>query len=175
VQLGGIALQDASQGLEVQTWYLDVNDSGDFLLRADSVAQTLLFTRPGTTWARLSFDQNMFPIISFVQSGQPYYYWYDPLIPAFQFVPMDVGVTFPCVTMDDKRALEIRLGTNDVILAYLRGGSLYYRQQRDRYGVEYLLAPAPSYPTPVLWKVGMTVQLRLQFKLEDISSTPPNL
>jgi hypothetical protein len=175
VQLGGIALQDASQGLEVQTWYLNVDDSGDFLLRADSVAQTLLFTRPGTTWARLSFDQNMFPIISFVQSGQPYYYWYDPLSHAFQFVPMDAGVTFPCVTMDDKRALEIRLGTNDVILAYLRGGSLYYRQQRDRYGVEYLLAPVPNYPTPVLWKVGMTVQFRLQFQLEDISSTPPNL
>ena len=52
-----------------------------------------------------------------------------------------LGAVNPRVTLDDKRRGQT--SSSDVILAYLRAGSLYYRQQRDRYLTEYLLTANP--------------------------------
>lgn len=168
--LGGIGIQDPSQGLQVQDWTLQVIQNGtnwDFYISAPNTPATYMFSRINVTWGRLAFDQNMFPFIAYIDTYGAGYYWYNPLIPGFQFVTMTSDVTTPCCTMDDKRDIATRVGSNDIILAYVRNNSLFYRQQRDRYGTEYLLYNNINtlIPNPTVWKVGMNEGMRLQFLL----------
>lgn len=169
-ELGGIDLYDGSQGLQVQVWTLTLKVIGtntDYYISSPNTASTYLFSRSYGTWGRLAFDQNMFPIISYVDINGAGYYWYDPIAHAYAFVTMDSTVSFPCVTMDDKRYASTRLGTNDVILAYMNNNNLCYRQQRDRYGTEYVLLSnvGTIIPNPSVWKVGMNDGYRLQFQI----------
>lgn|SRR6185312_1154908 len=168
--LGGIGLQNPSQGLQAQNWYLEIRPNGlqgDFYISTSTIAPIYLFSRTNVTWGRLAFDQNMFPIISYVDVNGAGYYWYDPTSHSFAFVTMSSTVTFPCVTMDDKRSIPTRVGSNDVILAYLNNNNLCYRQQRDRYGTEYVLLTSVSnyIPNPSLWRIGMNSGSRLQFEV----------
>ena len=169
-QLGGIGLANPSQGLQVQNWFLEVLGTGTgtyIQISALNTSPIFMFTSPNITWARLAFDQNMHPFIAFINQTGPGYWWYDPLIPGQTFVFMTSDVTNPCCTMDDKRPLETRLGTNDIILAYTRIGNLFYRQQRDRYQTEYLLYTNINtiLPNPTLNKIGMGAGNRLQFQI----------
>lgn len=170
ITLGGIGLYDPSQGLEVQDWSLTIVPNGlngDFYLSAPNTSPTYLFSRTNATWGRLAFDQNMFPFISYIDINGAGYYWYDPIAHAFSFVTMASDVTSPCCAMDDKRAISTRVGSNDIILMYIRGNLLCYRQQRDRYGSEYILSTNISalVPNPSVWKIGMNEGMRLQILL----------
>jgi hypothetical protein len=66
------------------------------------------------------------------------------------------------LTLDDKRALAS--ATNDVILAYIRAGGLYYRQQRDRFAVEYVVGTGVGSSSRIV-ALGMGANMRLQIKL----------
>jgi hypothetical protein len=163
-ELGGVALQDASQGLEVQTWTLRADgDTGQVFIGAALVFETLLFTAPGITELSLAFDQNMRPFVAFVQNGQAKYRWYDTVLGANRITNLDPDDISPRCTLDDKREWQVSQGANDIILAYVRGGNLYYRQQRDRYETERLLYE--GVPGRFL-RVGMNSQRRLQFMFE---------
>ena len=100
----------------------------------------------------------MHPVVSFVDGSGAWYWWYSPLAQDVEFVAMDQGVTSPRVCIDDRRP-EFT-GSSDVVLGYILNDRLKYRLQRDRYGVEYDVAPAPC---GVLTKIGMSVGMRLQF------------
>lgn len=170
VQLGGVALNNGTQGLQVQNWAMEVQGSlltTQVWISATTVASTFLFARPNITWARMAFDQNMHPFIAFIDQNGPAFWWYDPTLPGQTFTSLTSDVTNPCCTMDDKRPLETRLGTNDIILSYVRNGTLYYRQQRDRYGTEYVLYTNinVAISNPKLNKIGMGSQYRLMFEI----------
>lgn len=163
-ELGGVALNDASLGLQYQTWTCRADlATGEVFLRAPDVAEALLFTAPGITELSLAFDQNMRPFVAYVQEGQARFRWYDTVLGANRITDLDPLDRTPKCCMDDKRPWQVAQGSNDIILAYLRGGSLYYRQQRDRYETERLLATGIS---GRLLRVGMNVQRRLQFLIE---------
>ena len=169
-ELGGVGLSDASQGLEYQTWTLNVTGSATTTaveLSAPNTAATQIFARPNITWARLAFDQNMRPVIAFIDQGGPTLYWYDSTIPGNTFTSLSTGATYPCCTMDDKRASQTRLGNNDVIVSYVKNGNLYYLQQRDRYATEYVLKTNLNtiIANPFLNKVGMDADRRLLFEV----------
>lgn len=169
-ELGGIGLSDASQGLQVQEWTLQVVGLGintSIQVSSSNTPPTILFSLPNITWGRLAFDQNMHPVICYVDQTGPGFWWYDPTIPGQIFTSLSSDVQTPCCSMDDKRSLEIRLGTNDVIISYIRANGLFYRQQRDRYGIEYSLYPNLNLiiPNPNLNKIGMGVNYRLQFEI----------
>lgn len=157
-ELGGVGLNDPSEGLEVQVWQLYLNsDTGQIYVSAPNTPSTLLFTAPGTTDISLAFDQNMNPMVAFFQSGRARYWWYDTVAGAMVFTYLPTGTGVPKVTMDDKRLLQVSV--SDVIMAYTRAGTLYFRMQRDRYLIEYTLA------TGVLGEViqiGMGDKLRLK-------------
>lgn len=170
-QLGGNGIQDPSLGLEVQNWQLTVMGSAlttQVYVSAPNTPPTLMFSRPNITWARLTFDQNMNPMIAFVDQGGPTFWWFSPFTLSQIFTTLPPGTTTPCCTMDDKRALATRLGINDVILAYIKNNSLFYRQQRDQYSIEYaLLANVQNIvPNPTVYKIGMNEGGRLMFKIQ---------
>ena len=163
---GGIALNDASQGLLVKRWkvFYSTEDNGIYL-SADGVSNTLVFTAANVRELDLAFDQNMRPFIAFVENGQAKYRWYDTQIAQNRITDLGVTDYSPRCCMDDKRGMQTSLGTNDIILAYMRGGALYCRQQRDRYEVEYLLH---SNVNADFIRVGMNKISRLQFYFEGV-------
>ncbi|HEY0955838.1 MAG TPA: hypothetical protein VGE36_13820 [Roseateles sp.] len=140
-ELGGVALGDASQGVQVRAWraYID----GAMVCVApypEGSPATELFSADGVTELALSFDQLMHPTVAFVQDGMTKLYWYDSL-EAGQVTTSFPGASSPMVCLDDKRPLQVQAGVTDVLFFYVLDGELCYRQQRDRFTVERVLAP----------------------------------
>ena len=160
-ELGGVGLNDPSQGLQVQTWV--AYQVGADIIVADEADNETVVTSPGAVDSlSLAFDQNMQPAIAYEQSGASHLYWFDTTIPGF--VTLDFpGVRTPRLCMDEKRALNI--SQSDIILAYIRDDRLYYRQQRDRFTVER--EPDDTYDATGLRlrNVGMGDNNRLHFLL----------
>lgn len=107
----------------------------------------------------VAFDQNMAQTVAYSTASGNFLYWYDPLAASFVHLPLPAGAYDVRVTMDDKRPSASTGGWNDVVLAYVRDGTLYYRYQRERYQTEH------EYLTPVvrLVHIGMNVGHKFQF------------
>jgi len=159
-ELGPVAIQDVSQGLQVQTWRARLrNDS--IYLTAENTPEFKVFTGRGISDIGFTFDQNGRYLIAYVEQEVLKLYWYDTVLQGYTSKILGTGNISPKITLDDKRP-RFNL-TNDVVLAYVRAGKLYYRQQRDRFDVEYLLLD--DVPGRLL-HMGMNVQMRLQFLME---------
>jgi hypothetical protein len=161
-EMGGIALNDGTKGLNFQLWTLRLTGN-NVIISANTVSPTTLFSGTHITEISLTFDQNMNPVVAYVQSGQPKLYWFDSLVNLQVLTDLDPTIRTPRVCMDDKRRLTTQLGQNDAILGYIRNNNLYYCQQRERYTVERLLA---SNVRGRLVKIGMNKGNRLQFMIK---------
>jgi hypothetical protein len=162
-EMGGTDLNDADEGLMVKVWTLTYV-TPDVILTAPGAGPYTLFSYTGITSVSLAFDQNMRPCVAYVKSGVSWLYWYDSLAAGFTHTQLEAGILDPHVCMDDKRANQIL--ANDIILAYTKDNNLYFRAQRDRFGVEYLLRSGVN---ATLKKVGMNRVNRLQFQLEAVT------
>lgn len=158
-ELGGIGISDPSKGLRVQVWKLEYAGGSVYLSSANTPA-TPLFQRPDITEIGLAFDQNMRPFVCFVQQGAAYYWWFDTLTSQQIFTALPAGSRTPRACIDDKRPLQA--ASSDIILAYMRDDKLYFRAQRDRYTIEYLLAEGLEAD---LDRIGMTDKNRIQFRM----------
>lgn len=169
-EAGGIALNDGTQGLDVQVWYLAYNDNeasagyGEFTLNAETTGDTsVVLTVPEVTRVGLAFNQNMDPFIAYENRDcEAKFYWYDSFIGGYTTSTLPAGSKSVACCLDDHRVTQT--GSSDIILAYIRAGTLYYRQERDRFGVEYSLG---SVGAGLLYKVGMTKNLRLKFDVHE--------
>lgn len=162
-ETGGKGFSDPSEGLEYQVWRTRISDDKtEVLVDAEEVAESVLYTGANISEVSLTFDQNMRPVLAFVENGLPRLRWYDTQA-ASQVVTDFPGIVTPRVSLDDKRAFAS--ASSDVIFAYLSGGDLCYRQQRDRYEVEYNLGSAGG--APGLVKIGMNRVFRFQFLLAN--------
>lgn len=161
---GGVALLNSNLGLRVKIWTCTLQGS-NVVVYADDVPPSTVFTREDITELSLAFDQNMRPFITFVEAGVAKFYWYDSLIEDFRFTDLPAGSTSPRATLDDHRRTQ--LNTSDIILTYIEDGNLYYRQERDRYGVEYVLYPDINLAiiSPVIQYVCMNEIGRLQWSV----------
>ena len=163
-ELGGVALQDPSQGLKVQTWRAEVIGD-DVVLAADNVPPAIVFTQPGITEIALAFDQNMQPFLAYmINDDEAKFRWFDTQVGDFVVNDLPAGSYSVRCTLDDKRSVSgTLLGRSDIILTYLRGGTLYMRAQRDRYQVEYALAT--DLDRYEIGQFGMSRNWRLQWQL----------
>lgn len=158
-EMGGVAVNDASGGLLYRLWQAElVGDT--VMLSSEGIAAVPLFTRSGITQIGLAFDQNMRPFVCFVQNGQARYWWFDTEAGAPVFTDLPVDAVTPRAAIDEKRAVYIN--NSDIILAYMRGTNLCYRQQRDRFLTERILA---SDVHGTLTAIGMNKVGRFQFRL----------
>lgn len=156
---GGIALNDPSEGLLYQPW-LGVCDGVSITLSAPNTAPVTWITGAEISEFSFSFDQNMRPAVAYVEAGIAKLNWFDVAVNQQVTTVYDDTYRNPRMSLDDKHRLAS--DTSDVIFAYLRGGSLYYRQQRDRYLTEYLLASGVQ---GRLNRIGLNRQNRMQFEL----------
>ena len=176
LELGGVGLNDPSQGLRVQTWTLRYFPaSGDMVIDAPNSLPTILFTRSNITEISLAFDQNMNAFVAFVESGDAKFWWFDTQVSMTVFTNLPAGSLTPRCCLDDKR--ETQTGSSDIILAYALNAKLYFRQQRDRYTIQYLLQDPfvdPTFGLPaVLKRVGMNKVNRLQFLCDLLNPFDP--
>jgi len=162
--LGGVAIQDPTQGLQVKVWRAEVIGD-DVVLSAEGVTPTTIFTQAGITEIALTFDQNMQPFIAYVLNDtDAHFRWFDGTLSQFVVSDLPAGSHSPRCALDDKRdAAGTLAGASDIILTYLREGTLYARVQRDRYSDEYELAT--GYEDYVLGQFGMNRVLRMQWQL----------
>lgn len=162
-EMGGTALNNPSDGLLVQLWKftLVVDEEttiGSVYVEAPSVAATLLFADEDIAEIAGAFDQNMNPVVAYMQSGNPMLWWWDPTAGAMVHTALPGGCFDLRVALDDKRAFNV--SDSDVILSYVRGGSLYYRYERERYATEHLLKADVS----GLISIGMNVVSCFQWR-----------
>ena len=156
---GGVSIQDPSLGLDYQTWKAEIVENR-IMLSAPTSPETPIYTGDDITEVSLAFDQNMQVCIAFVETGIAKLLWYDTIASQLAVTVLGAGVSHPRVALDDSR--EFNRTGSDVILAYIKGGALYYRQQRDRYGIERQLS---SGSWIALVRIGMGSTLRFQFQV----------
>ncbi len=162
---GGIGIGDASHGLLYQVWTVQLI-GGQAVLSAPNTAPFNFQALPNAAWIALAFDQNSRPYIAYADINcNASYYWYDSTIPGYRTSTLAGVVKRPFMVLDDPRPVES--SNSDVLLAYVRNGELFYRQQRDRFGIEYDLGPAPA----TLVQFGMNHGLRMQFAFQNVQGS----
>lgn len=161
-------MSDPTAGLEYQPWMLTVAGSpfpNQFVLSAPNFSPTVIYTYPNIIQCSLAFDPNMHAAIAYTAQDGPQLWWYNATLPGYNVLTLPAGSQNPQVTLDDKRDLQQREGTIDIILTYTRDNNLYYRQLRDRFTIEYLLMLNVPISNPYVIKVGMNNGWRLQWTI----------
>lgn len=162
---GGVAIQDASQGIDLQTWVCWYDRENNIRVKPMPSAGlgTILVTQPGVIRLSFAFDRNMQPALTYQKTEGVYLYWYDTTVETF-VTTFYAGARTPRLCHDDKQYFaSIR---SDVILCYLRGKGMYMRLQRDRYTVEYTIRTDLSIAARLV-NMGMNEQRRLQFEMGE--------
>jgi len=165
-EYGGIALNDSSRGLRAKVWRGDYIED-QVVLSAEGVAPTAVLSMPNLRDFSFTFDQNMRVAIAYVRyDGVAAFYWFDATIPGYTTLNLQGAITPRCA-MDDNR--DTQTSRADIILAYMRSGSLYFREQRDRYQIERFLSDEGG--EGGLIQIGMNRNWRFQFQFSNSSLT----
>lgn len=158
--LGGIGLQNASQGLETNVWRGSLSN-GVVSIETLGVPSTTIYTDAGMQRFSFTFDQNMNVAIAFDTDTSSHLWWFDTTIPGYSLVNLPVGSKYATVGLDDHRRMQT--GNSDIILAYIRDGVLYFRAQRERFLVEHTLRSGLE--GFGIRQTGLNEALRFQFQL----------
>ena len=160
-ELAGADVNDPSQGLQVQNWEARLSGNAMQCKPVSGSTWTTITSVASVTELALAFDQNMRPAVAYVAGGVAYFYWYDTT-PAAYVTTTLTSATSPICSMDDKRLAESQ--SRDMILCYIRAGTVYYRQQRDRFTIERSLGAVPSGKTRIRrWGMSEIYRFQLEF------------
>jgi hypothetical protein len=162
-ELGGIALNDPSEGLQYQVWDAYYNGTEIRIHSADGY-DGLLVTSSTVTEVALSFDQNMRPVVAYVDDGQTKLLWYDSET-AEQITTVIANAKSPMLGLDTKRKEFTDI--SDVILVYLKGLQVCCRVQRDRFTIEYVAGTVETSNARILG-VGMNKGNRFQIYVRAV-------
>jgi len=159
---GGVDLLDTSQGLSVYIWKCFYAD--DWIQITNDHLTHKLIQVVNVKELSLAFDFNMHATIVYVaenadKTRDTHLYWYDTAQGKQITTLYGQGYHSPQLSLDDQRLHQS--ANADIIFAYIKNGDLYYRQQRDRFTIEYLLSAVNEAVT--LKQIGMNTKNRFQF------------
>jgi hypothetical protein len=157
VVLGGTAIGDGAAGRQVKNWTVDYT-SGNILVGPEGGATALTLPAPGAISVSLAFDNNMGVVLAWMTTSGASLYYYNTITSAYTTRTF-TGITSCRVCVDDAR--DFNSAGSDVIFGYTDGTHLRYRQQRDRYDVEYTVMATPK----KLKRMAPSIANRLQFEL----------
>lgn len=162
VVLGGTAIGSGELGREVKKWTVFYEDDTIKVAPEDgAIAYTLAVM--GVLTCSLSFDANMQVTIAYTKSDGSYLYYFNSLTGVFTTLRIE-GSGSCRVCVDDPRLFNST--ASDVVFSYVIDDTLFYREQRDRYAIEYTVGPAkgldllqaaPSVLNRVQWRLGKYV------------------
>lgn len=165
-EVGGIALSDPSAGFRVRVWKAEIRNGGTEIWigpEEDMGSAVKVREDVDITEVTFSFDQLMREVVTYVAAGQAKIWYFDSITAQFQ--ALNINGMSPFATLDDKRRIGGFLGENDVLIFYLRGNTLYYRAQRDRYQTEYTFHSGLPGPANRIVKCGMDNQYRMHVEI----------
>ena len=157
--LGGVDLNDGSQGRMVKIWNISYDRLNSLVsIKPEDGNVALTMTIYDIRSLSLSFDNNMSPVVAYKKDDGCYIYYFNTLTNLF------VTRAFPGVTecrtfVDDSR--DFYNTNSDVFFVYTLNNKLYYRQQRDRYDIEYFIGDTNR----ILRRAGPSVEYRVQIEL----------
>lgn len=156
--LGGLAIGNPSLGRQYKIWTINYNGVSITVKPIDGViAFTLIAANVESV--SLAFDNNMGLVIAWkLTTGGANLYYFDTVTSQY-ITRFFASITSCRVCVDDAR--DFYTSQSDVIFSYTLGTNLYWRQQRDRYDIQYLISPT----TKMLRKVAPNMGNRLQFQL----------
>jgi len=155
--LGGVAIGNPALGRQVKVWNVSYNGAFINVKPIDGPVAFSLAAAPVTS-VSLAFDNNMGLAIAWTTGTGANLYYFDTL--TTQYITRNFpGISSCRVCVDDAR--DFYLAQSDVIFSYTLAGSLYWRQQRDRYDNQYLIGAT----TKTLIRAALNVGNRLQFEL----------
>ena len=156
---GGVDIQDTSEGLNKYIWECFYKDNWIVLKNLSKEINWL--NVEGVTQLGLAFNFNMQPCITYVKSERVYLNWFDTSVQ--QYITADFGILkSPQISLDDRR--NETSNSSDVIFSYVKDRSVYYRQQRDRFNIEYYVGDITQ-DGVTLVQIGMGKNYRFQFKI----------
>ena len=156
---GGVDVRDTSEGLNKYIWTCFYKNNWIILKNPDKEINWL--NVEGVTQLGLAFDFNMQPYVTYIKSGRVYLNWFDTSVQ--QYTTTDFGILkSPQISLDDRR--NETSNYSDVIFAYVKGSSIYYRQQRDRFNIEYYVGDIEQEGVTLV-QIGMGRNYRFQFKI----------
>jgi hypothetical protein len=161
-ELGGIALNDPSEGLTYQVWDI-YYDGADARLHNENGYDEPIVSSEFITELSLSFDQNMRPAVAYVDSGVTKLLWYDSEIAA-QVTTVVPNATSPMLGLDTKR-IEFT-DISDIVLVYLNQLNVCYRVQRERFLIEHVAGVVQSSSARILG-AGMNKGNRFQIYIRS--------
>lgn len=139
---GGIALNDNGAGLEVYHWrYVYDPDSRAISVGVPGVVPDVVVHTLSVDAIEISgsFDIAMQPIVAWQAADDTSWFrWFDPTVPGFESIQLPSGSYDVRVVLDDTRSGQGEV--LDALVTYLRAGSVYQRQLRDRFSTEYEIA-----------------------------------
>lgn len=169
-ELGGVALQNPLQGLEVQTWkgYWNPDDSTAYLIATstDPDNPIPIFTEPDVVEFCFTFDQNMrWAAAIRTSTNLMRFRWYDTLVAAYVTTEI-LGVRSVRLALDDKRTLSVQQGNADIIITTINeAGGVGWRIQRDRFELQYNYTGRTFPSRARITHFGMSQSRRLQWRI----------
>lgn len=160
-EIGGVAIGDVSQGLDVKVWTATVVDNMFIELSAEGVTPFNVIVGAEITEVSLTFDQLMRPCLGYVEALQAKLYWWDTVAAAFVVTNLPVDAINPRVCLDDRRPSQS--SNSDIILAFISNEKLIMRIQRDRFEVDYELDDVGG---ANLVQIGKNRVGRFQFRIQ---------
>jgi len=164
---GGAGIQNPQGGLNQQIWQARLLDAGEahsrVLLQAESVPPFIVWQQPYLSEISFSFDQNMQPVLAYVQAGQAKLRFFNSVLQDFSIIELEQGAITPRVALDDKRDF-LGYAQSDVILAYIFNGDLVKRLGSERYQTTHLIKEGVG--NAGLVKIGMNRNLRMQYRIK---------
>lgn len=171
-EVGGIAINDGSLGLNVKQWEcraVRVDTFGDpqwsVDVRADGGWVQLFLQDDQIHEVSLAFDGNMSPIIAYRDDSGSYIRWFDHAESDFALIALPAGTQTPRCCIDEKRPALSAI--SDAVVAYVRDGALYFRLLRERFELEHVLKSGLG-PGAKLICLQMNMVGRLQWQFRGI-------
>jgi len=156
---GGAGISDGSQGRDAQNWTFYYTGT-DVKIKDEAGVDRYTLIVAGVTTLSGSFDNNMRPVMTYQTAGGSVLYFYSTLAEDYDTITIADGTSCR-VAIDDYR--EVYNAASDVLWVYVRGTTVYWRQQRDRYATERTIGTVQS--GGVLHRVGQNVQRRFQCEI----------
>lgn len=168
-EMGGIAIQNPAQGLEVQAWYgyWNSEDKTAYLTPLSENQPTPIFTEDDVVEFSFTFDQNMrWSTATRHSDNTVWHRWYDTAV-ANYVTTVYSNINSVALSLDDKRDLQIQAGAPDIILTYIdMTGNIHWRIQRDRFLTEYTHVDSLNGSKYRITNFGMSNYNRLQWRIK---------
>lgn len=151
-----------------------VNTVGSAIITKDDVIKVLESSGdlveeiivPDAVMVDLCYDQlDRHFVVWEVPESKIYIRWYNPLISQYATTLIAEGNN-PCCQLDDYR--DRFIANSEILLFYQRGNRIFYRQQKDRYLVEYEVPH--SLQDIRLETCGMGTNLRFTLRITSIDA-----